>query len=74
MNGLNTKVDVNIIPLGSCDCLIGMGWLEKHHAILDCYNKTMACLDEERQQGKIQDIPRVVNVRDISAMQLRKRC
>ena len=24
MNGLNTKVDVNIIPLGSYDCLIGM--------------------------------------------------
>jgi hypothetical protein len=31
MNGLNTKVDVNIIPLGSYDCLIGMDWLEKHH-------------------------------------------
>jgi hypothetical protein len=24
MNGLNTKVDLNIIPLGSHDCLIGM--------------------------------------------------
>jgi hypothetical protein len=24
MNGLSTKVDVNIIPLGSYDCLIGM--------------------------------------------------
>jgi hypothetical protein len=35
MNGLDTKVDVNIIPLGSYDCLIGMDWLEKHHAILE---------------------------------------
>jgi hypothetical protein len=35
MNGLNIKVDVNIIPLGSYDFLIGMDWLEKHHAILD---------------------------------------
>jgi predicted aspartyl protease len=24
INGINTKVDVNMIPLGSCDCLIGM--------------------------------------------------
>jgi hypothetical protein len=24
MNGFNTKEDVNIIPLGSYDCLIGM--------------------------------------------------
>jgi predicted aspartyl protease len=29
MNGINTKVDVNIIPLGSYDYLIGMYWLEK---------------------------------------------
>jgi predicted aspartyl protease len=72
MNGLNTKVDVNIIPLGSYDCLIGMDWLEKHHVVLDCYNKTITCLDEEGKQGKIQGIPRVVVVREISAMQLKK--
>jgi hypothetical protein len=72
MNGLNTKVDVNIIPLGSYDCLIGMDWLEKHHVVLDYYNKTITCLDEEGKQGKIQGIPRVVVVREISAMQLKK--
>jgi hypothetical protein len=72
MNGLSTKVDVNIIPLGSYDFLIGMDWLGKHHVVLDCYNKTITCLDEEGWQGKIQGIPRVVAVRDISAMQLKK--
>jgi hypothetical protein len=36
MNGLSTKVDVNIIPLGSYDCLISIDWLEKHHVVLDC--------------------------------------
>jgi hypothetical protein len=29
MNGVNTKVYLNIILLGSYDCLIGMDWLEK---------------------------------------------
>jgi hypothetical protein len=62
MNGLNTKVDVNIIPLGSYDCLIVMDWLEKHHVVLDCYNKTINCLDEKGKQGKIQGIPRVVAI------------
>jgi hypothetical protein len=71
MNGLSTKVDVNIIPLGSYDCLIGMDWLEKHHDILDCYNKTITCLDEKGQQGKIQRILRGVVVREISTMQLK---
>jgi predicted aspartyl protease len=30
-NGVNTSVDINIIPLGSYDILIGMDWLDKHH-------------------------------------------
>jgi hypothetical protein len=71
MNGLSTKVNVNILPLGSYDCLIGMDWLEKHHVFLDCYNKVVTCIDEEGKQGKIQGIPRVVVVIYISTMQLK---
>jgi hypothetical protein len=78
MNGLNMKVDVKAIPLGSYDCLIGVNWMEKHHVVLDYYNKTITCLDEEVKQGKIQGIPRVVVVRDIVSIRLkntfRKRC
>jgi hypothetical protein len=48
MNGLNSKEDLNIFPLGSYDCLIGMDWLDQHHAILDCHNKEFTCFDEER--------------------------
>jgi hypothetical protein len=47
MNGLSTREDLNIIPLGSYDFLIGMDWLDKHHVVLDCYNKAFTCLDEE---------------------------
>jgi hypothetical protein len=47
MNGLGEKVDVNIVPLGSYDCIIGMDWLEKYHVVLDYYDKTITCLDEE---------------------------
>jgi hypothetical protein len=28
MNGLSTKVDLNILSLGSYECLIGMDWLD----------------------------------------------
>jgi hypothetical protein len=28
MNGLSTKEDLNILPLGSYECLIGMDWLD----------------------------------------------
>jgi hypothetical protein len=63
MNGLNTKVDAKIIPLGSYECLIGMDWLEKQHVVLDYYNKTITYLDEKGKHENIQGIPRVVVVR-----------
>jgi predicted aspartyl protease len=50
MNGLSTKVELNILALGSYDCLIGMDWLDQHHAILDCRNKAFTFLDEEGNQ------------------------
>jgi hypothetical protein len=54
---------INIIPLGSYDYITSMDWLEKHHVVLDCYNKTITCLDDEGHQGKIQVIPRLVVVK-----------
>jgi hypothetical protein len=71
MNGVNTKVDLNIILLGSYDCLIGMDWLDKHHVILDCYNKAFTCLDEEGNSRTVQGIPRPISVREISTLQLK---
>jgi hypothetical protein len=53
MNGLNTRAYLNIFPLGSYDCLIGMDWLEQHHAIVDCHNKEFACLYEEGNLSKV---------------------
>jgi hypothetical protein len=72
MNGLNTRENLNILPLGSYDYLIGMDWLDQHHAILYCHNKEFICLDEEGSLNKVQGIPRVVAIREISALQLKK--
>jgi hypothetical protein len=72
MKGMSTKAELNILPLGSYDCLIGMDWLDQHHSLLDCRNKRFTCLDEEGNQVIVQGIPRAVAVREISAMQLKK--
>jgi hypothetical protein len=53
MNGLITKAYLNILPLGSYDCLIGMDWLDQHHAILDYHKKEFTCLDEEGNQRAV---------------------
>jgi hypothetical protein len=73
LNRVNTNVDLNIIPLGSYDILIGMDWLDKHHDVLDCHNKTFTCLDEEGKQSTVKGVPRPISIRDISSLQL-KRC
>jgi hypothetical protein len=44
MNGLNTRADLNVFPLGSYEFLIEMDWLEKHHVILECHSKAFTFL------------------------------
>ena len=48
MSQFKTKVKLNLLPLGSCDVLIGMDWLEKHRVVLNFFEKTFTCLDEKR--------------------------
>ena len=74
MSGLVTYVDLNVLPLGSYDIIIGMDWLEAHIVNLDCYNKTFECIDEEGNLRVVKGIPKVVSVRQISTMQLKKFC
>ena len=43
LNGFPTKLNLNILPLGSYEVLIVMDWLEKHRALVDCYEKKVFC-------------------------------
>ena len=69
---LVTYEDLNVLPLGSYDILIGMDWLEAHRVKLDCYNKTFECTNEEGNPVVVKGIPNVISVRQVSAMQLKK--
>jgi hypothetical protein len=72
MNGLNIRADLKIFPLGSYEFLIGMDWLDQHHAILDCHNKEFTYLDGKGNLSTVHGIPRVAIVREFSALQLNK--
>jgi predicted aspartyl protease len=71
INGVNTSVDLNIIPLGSYDIMIGMDWLEKHHVVLDCHKKTFTCLDGNGKQSTVKGFPKPISIKNISALQLK---
>ena len=72
LNSYPTKVNLNILPLGSYDILIDMDWLEQHHVMLDCLHKSILCTDSQANQGKIQGVPKKVSVRKISTLQAKK--
>ena len=39
MNDFIMHVDLNILPLGSYDLLIGRDWIEKQRVMLNCFEK-----------------------------------
>jgi hypothetical protein len=49
MSGLPTQENLNILPLGSYDLLIGMDGLASHKTKLDCYSKTLECEKKGRR-------------------------
>ena len=64
-----TCVDLNVLPLGSYDVLIGIDWLEYHIVKLDCYKKNFECMDEEGNPVVVRGIPKEISMRQISVMQ-----
>ena len=63
LNGLHTHADLNVLPLGYYDVLIGMDWLERHRAKVECYEKALECLDDEGLSRLVKGIPKHVSIR-----------
>eukprot|EP00253_Pinus_taeda_P011521 PITA_11521 len=54
--GQPITADLNVLPLGSYDILIGMDWLEKHWSLVNCKTKTIYYKDDLGQQQELQGI------------------
>eukprot|EP00253_Pinus_taeda_P022952 PITA_22952 len=70
--GQPVMADLNVLPLGSYDILIGMDWLEKHWSLVDCKTKIIYFKDSLGNKKEMQGIKRPVQVRPITANQLAK--
>jgi len=51
IGGQETKVNLNILPVGSYDVFIGMDWLEGRWSLVNCRDKIINFLIDE---GNIQ--------------------
>src|SRR5712692_9653147 len=72
MDKFETVVKLNVLPLGSYDFLIGMDWLEQHRVILNCYDKTFTCINNDGKKINVKGIPRRTTIRKIYALQLKR--
>lgn len=73
MKSFTTSANLRVIPLGSYDIVLGMNWLEQHHAIMDYNDKTINYLDDFGSARVIVGIKRSISLWTISAKQL-ARC
>ena len=71
MNEFNMHADLNFLPLGSYDMLIGMDWIEKHRLMLNCFDKTFTCIDDTGNTNKVKGIPIKVTIKKISSLQIK---
>eukprot|EP00253_Pinus_taeda_P035807 PITA_35807 len=78
VSGNLIHADLNILPLGSYDVLIGMDQLEGRWSLVDCKKKSVSYLTELGQRKEIQGIQKSMKLCPITANQLgkciRKHC
>ena len=67
---MDTSVNLNMVPLGSYDILIGVDYLESHNSIIDCLHKSFGCMDEKGKYYTVKGIYKPISTKQISAVQL----
>ena len=72
LDQFETVVKINVLPLGSYDLLISMDQLEPHRVILNCYDKTFTCINNDGKPISVKGIPRKTTIRKIYALQLKR--
>jgi hypothetical protein len=72
LDGQNMRTNLNILPLGSYDMIIGMDWLDQHKEVLDFYTKILSYKDDFGTVRTTQGIQKPVSVGQVSMMQLNK--
>eukprot|EP00253_Pinus_taeda_P032735 PITA_32735 len=63
LNGMSTLAHLNVFPLGSYSILLGMDWLYIHRTKIDCYDKTIQCLDDDGEKRILQGKKKPTSVR-----------
>jgi len=76
--GYETKVDLISLELHDFDIILGMDWLSKYKALIDCYSKTFTFQipEDKRIVFEWERIPKLTTLISVVTAQklLKKRC
>ena len=72
LNDFLKHANLNIFPLVSYDLLIGMDWIDEHKILLNCFDKTFTCIDNNINNIKDKGISRKVTIREIYSLQMKR--
>ena len=54
LNGMSTSVHLNVLLLGSYNMLLSIDWLYIHRTKVDCYDKVIEYLNDDREKRILQ--------------------
>ena len=67
-----TTTHLNVLPLGSYSMFLGMDWLYLHRTKVDCYDKSIKCVDDNGEPRVLQGKKKATSVRMVTAMQAKR--
>ena len=72
MDQFETSMKINVLPSGSYDMLIGMDWLAQHRVILNFFDTTFTCVNNDGEIVNVRGIHRKIAIRQVSTLQLKR--
>ena len=68
VDGCETRADLVLLPLNEFDVILGMDWLSRQRAKVDCYEKLVTFEDSEGRVHTFIGVKRMVSSKVISAL------
>ena len=63
-----TRINLNVLPLGSYDMIMGMDWLEKYKVVLNWFDETFTYVAKDKIVRKVNGFSKHDSLRQISAL------
>ena len=72
IGNVSTKMKLYTTTLGAYDLIVGMDWLESHHALVECYEEKVFCNNDFGEPIEIAGHKRDISLHFITIAKVKK--